>query len=158
MSFLQFNPAELHFVWSLLLAAVFGSMMGINRSMVGKHAGMRTYALVALGSCAFTIVSTLSSFELATFPGINPLQIAASVVIGIGFIGTGLAAFRGDHPVELTTASGVWAVAAVGMACGYQLYVIALATTLISICIFWFLSPVEHRLRVRWGVDTSSPQ
>ena len=108
--------------------------------------------MVALGSCLFVIVGTLASLQLATFPGINPLQIAGSIVIGIGFIGSGLAAFRGDQP-ELTTAAGIWVVAAVGMACGFGFYVTAVATTILAVVVFTVLSKVERRLRSAWGTD-----
>jgi putative Mg2+ transporter-C (MgtC) family protein len=128
--------------------------MGINRSLAGKHAGMRTFALVSLGSCVFTVISTLSSFELSSFAAVNPLQIAGSVVIGIGFIGTGLAAFRGEQ-VELTTASGVWVVAGIGMACGFGFYIIATAATVLSLVVFSGLSHVEHWMQVRFGGNRS---
>ena len=135
----------------LLVAVILGTLMGVNRSLFGKHAGMRTYALVSLGSCVFAIVGTLASYELAAFNGTNPLQIAASVVVGIGFIGSGLAAFRGEHPIELTTASGIWVVAAVGMACGYGLFILATTCTLLGILIFSLLSYAEHWLQEVWG-------
>jgi putative Mg2+ transporter-C (MgtC) family protein len=149
-----FSSIEITFVWRLVAAVVFGSLMGLDRSIVGKHAGMRTYALVSLGSCVFSIVSTLASYQLGIFPGANPLQIAASIVVGVGFIGAGLSAFKGEHSVELTTATGIWVVAAIGMACGYGLYLIATATTVLGIVIFSLISRVEHWLRVNWGTDT----
>jgi putative Mg2+ transporter-C (MgtC) family protein len=139
-------------IWSLIIAALLGTLMGLERSISGKRAGMRTYALVSLGSSLFVIVGTLSSMELSIFPGINPLQIAASVVIGIGFIGSGLAAVRGEH-AELTTASGIWVVAGVGMACGFGLYAIAVTATIISVVIFSLFARVEHVLRVHFGTD-----
>lgn len=144
---------EFHFIWSLAIAAILGALMGLDRSVAGKHAGMRTYALVSLGSCLFTLLSTLASYDLAaSFAGINPLQIAGSVVVGIGFIGTGLAVFRGEHPVELTTASGIWVVAAIGMACGFSLYVLAIASTLIALIIFSLFAKIEYSLRNSLGV------
>jgi putative Mg2+ transporter-C (MgtC) family protein len=72
---------------ALIIAAVLGGILGLERSLAGKHAGMRTYALVSLGSCLFSMVGTLASFQLSFMPGINPLGIAASIVVGIGFIG-----------------------------------------------------------------------
>jgi putative Mg2+ transporter-C (MgtC) family protein len=142
------------YLWRLLLAALLGTLMGIDRSIAGKHAGMRTYALVSMGSCVFSLVSTLASYQLgAAFPGVNPLQITSSIVVGIGFIGTGLAVFRGNHPVELTTASGLWVVAAIGMACGYGLTDIALATTILGMIIFTIVTRIERWLRINWGVD-----
>lgn len=148
-----FNTAlQFHLIGSLAAAAVLGSLLGFDRSIVGKLAGMRTYALVSLGSCVFTLLSTLASYEFISFSGINPLQIAGSVVIGIGFIGTGLATFGGKHP-ELTTASGIWVVAAIGMACGFGLYVLATAATLIALIILSLVSKVEFWLRANWGEE-----
>ena len=144
------QTAELQLAGSVLIATVLGGLVGIDRSMAGKHAGMRTYALVALGSCVFTLVSTIAGMELAHFPGINPLQISASIIIGIGFIGTGLAAFRGEQ-AELTTASGVWVVAAIGMACGYGLYMLAIMTTILCLVVFSLFASLERWLRLHWG-------
>ena len=146
-----FTGIELSFSIRLVVAALLGSLMGLERSLAGKHAGMRTYGLVALGSAAFVIVGTLATYELSVFPGVNPLQIAASVVVGIGFIGTGLAAFRGEHPVEITTASGIWVASAVGMACGFGLYIISISAAVLAFLLFSIFSTLENRLRRRWG-------
>ncbi len=89
--------SEVNFVWALVIAAVLGACFGLERSIAGKHAGMRTYALVSLGSCLFVIIGTLSSLQLSFFSGINPVQIAGSIVIGIGFIGAGLSGLRGGR-------------------------------------------------------------
>jgi putative Mg2+ transporter-C (MgtC) family protein len=135
----------------ILVAALFGALLGLERSIAGKHAGMRTYALVSLGSAFFVGVSIIGGYQLASFGGINPLQVAANVVLGVGFIGAGLAAFRGDHPVELTTASGLWVAAGIGMACGFGLFTTALAVTVLGILIFSVLAKVEYRLSRRLG-------
>ncbi|MDE2213198.1 MAG: MgtC/SapB family protein [Patescibacteria group bacterium] len=148
-----FSLLEMDGVLRLLVAAILGMALGFERSVAGKHAGMRTYALVSLGSCLFVIVGTIASYELSFFSGINPLQIAGSVVLGIGFIGTGLAAFRGtqNQPVEITTASGIWVAAGIGMAAGFGLYTLGIATTLIAIVIFSVFMRIEHHIRVRYG-------
>lgn len=143
---------ELSFALQLVASAVLGMVLGLERSLAGKHAGMRTYALVSLGSAAFCLIGTLASYQLSIFSGINPLQIAGSVVIGIGFIGSGLATMHGEHPLELTTASGIWVASAVGMACGFGMYIIAITLTVLSVVIFTLLSKVEYRLRDHWGV------
>ena len=149
------QSVEFAFSARLIVAVILGAVMGVNRSIFGKHAGMRTYALVSLGSCVFAIVGTLASYELVSFNSINPLQIASSVVVGIGFIGSGLAAFRGENPIELTTASGIWVVAAIGMACGYGLFILATTCTVLGILIFSLLSHTEHWLQEIWGQDVS---
>jgi len=141
------SAVQFQLIWSLSIATLLGSLLGFDRALAGKHAGMRTYALVALGSCLFTILSTLAAQMFSSFVAVNPLQIASSIIVGIGFIGTGLAVFRGEHPVELTTASGLWVVAGIGMACGFKLYVLAVATTLIALIVFSLFAKVEHQLR-----------
>lgn len=90
---------ESEFVWRLLVATLLGAFLGLERSLAGKHAGMRTYALVSMGSALFTIAGIAASFQFAMFPSVNPLHLAGFVIVGIGFIGSGLAVFRGDHPV-----------------------------------------------------------
>jgi len=141
---------ENEFVWRLIVAAVLGVLLGLERSLAGKHAGMRTYALVSMGSALFVCMGTLASYQLSNFISINPLQLAGSVIIGIGFIGSGLSGFRGEPP-ELTTASGIWVVAGVGMAAGFGFTALALATTILGILIFSVLARVEHKLRTRFG-------
>jgi putative Mg2+ transporter-C (MgtC) family protein len=79
------------------------------------------------------------------------MQIASSVVIGVGFIGAGLAAARSDTHVELTTASGIWVAAAIGMACGFGLLTTAVATTVLVIITFVLMSRLERWLRATWG-------
>lgn len=139
-------------VTRLVVATLLGVLLGLERSLSGKHAGMRTYSIVSLGSATFVIVGILSAYQMSLFAGINPVQIASSVVIGIGFIGAGLATLRGEHP-ELTTASGIWLASGVGMACGFGLYEIAAAAAVLGIIIFWFFAKLEHTLNVRYGTN-----
>jgi putative Mg2+ transporter-C (MgtC) family protein len=141
--------SEAAMAWSLLIAALLGALLGVERSVAGKHAGMRTYALVSLGSCLFVLISTIASNMFASaFPGVNPVQIAASVVIGIGFIGSGLVSLRGDNAhAELTTASGVWVVAGIGMACGFGMYTLAAVTTVLAAAILSLFLRLENRIR-----------
>ena len=137
---------------NLLVSALLGALLGLERSIAGKHAGMRTYALVSLGSCLFVVIGTLASYQLAFFAGINPLQIAGSIVIGIGFIGSGLAVVGHKH-VELTTAAGIWVAAGVGMASGFGLHFLAFVATVIAIAIFSLFWHVENWVRDRFGPE-----
>ncbi len=156
------SGTEVHLIATLVLAALLGSLLGVNRSVNGKHAGMRTYALVSLGSCLFTLLSVLASYELSAFSAVNPIQIAASIIIGVGFIGAGLAALPklggGEFSVEITTASGVWVVAAIGMACGFGLYTLAVVTTLIALIVFTFFARLERWLVMGWGPQPKAPR
>ena len=116
---------ELEIVVRLLLAAALGAIIGFQRERAHKAAGLRTHVLIALGSALFTIVSIYG------FPGTADVsRVAAGVVTGIGFIGAGVI-FRGtagDHVVGLTTAASVWVTAAVGLAAGAGMYIVATVT------------------------------
>ena len=124
---------ELLYVARVLIATFLGGLIGFERP---KHheAGIRTYAAVALGACAFTIIS-------AHVSGGAPTRIASNVVTGVGFLGAGIIMRGQGHIIGLTTAATVWATAAVGLATGYGMYVIA---TLTSIILYVLLA--VHRL------------
>ncbi|HVV39209.1 MAG TPA: MgtC/SapB family protein [Candidatus Paceibacterota bacterium] len=146
--------SEVHFVGTLVIAAVLGAVLGLERSIAGKHAGMRTYALVAMGSCLFVTVGILASLQFSFFASVTPLALASSVIIGVGFIGSGLAVFRGEHPVELTTATGIWLAAAIGVACAFELYLLGLAATVMGLIIFTLFLKLENMLRDRYGTSS----
>ena len=120
--------SEVEIVLRLLLAAALGAIVGFQRERAHKVAGLRTHVLIALGAALFTVVSVYG------FPGSADVsRVAAGVVTGIGFIGAGVI-FRGignDHVVGLTTAASVWVTAAVGLAAGAGMYIIATATTVL---------------------------
>ncbi len=141
---------QLVLAWRLLVAAVLGASLGIERSIAGKHAGMRTYALVSMGSALFVMISVLASYQLSAFAGINPLQIASNVVLGVGFLGTGLAVFRGAHPAELTTAAGLWVAAGLGMAAGFGFGVLALAGAVLAVVVLKLFLKIENRVRDKY--------
>ncbi len=140
---------ESDFIVRLILAAILGALLGLERSLAGKHAGIRTYALVSMGSCLFTVAGVLAAYDLAVFASINPLQLAGFVIVGIGFIGSGLAVV-GNH-VELTTATGIWVAAGIGLSAGLGYWGLATAATILGLLIFSLLAKGEHALRVRWG-------
>lgn len=142
---------ENEFVWRLIVAVLLGALLGVERSLAGKHAGMRTYALVSMGSALFTIAGVAASFQFAMFSGVNPLQLAGFVLVGVGFIGAGLAGAQGGAPGELTTAAGIWVVAAVGVAAGLGYESMALVATLLAMLVFSVFSRIEHKLRTRFG-------
>lgn len=130
----------------LLLAVLFGTILGVERNLAGKMAGMRTYALVSLGSALFTSISRIVVVEYmqAGFTGIAPLNLVAQIITGIGFIGAGLVVLRGGHLTGVTTAAGVWVAAGVGMACGFGFYTLALFSTGLSLAIFTILFIIER--------------
>jgi len=114
-------PFELEMVLRLLMAAVLGSLIGLQRERVGKPAGTRTHGLICASSALFTLASVYGFG-----PGVDPSRVAAGVVIGVGFIGGGLILHRTGGIVEgLTTAATIWTVAGIGLATGLGMYIIS---------------------------------
>lgn len=121
---------EWEMVLRLLLATFLGGVIGFQREWTGKEAGMRTNMLIALGSALFTVLS------IYAFPGSDPSRIAAGVATGIGFIGAGVILHRdGGSVVGLTSAATIWAVAAIGMACGTGEYIIAAGACVLTLVV-----------------------
>lgn len=140
-----FSPQNLQIFGQIALAALLGALIGVERKLAHKTAGIRTFALVALGSCLFTIIPQIA-FVSFIGTSYDPSRIASQVVVGIGFIGAGLIVFQQSKVKGLTTAAGLWVSAAIGMAVAYKLYTIAIFTTLITIFILFFMWFIEHRV------------
>jgi putative Mg2+ transporter-C (MgtC) family protein len=116
----------------ILLSAALGGVIGFQREKEGKEAGLRTHILICVGSALFTVVS------MYAFGG-DPARIAAGVVAGIGFLGAGTILKTGGGVVRgLTTAASIWITAAIGLAAGAGLYIIAAVTTVIALVVCWF--------------------
>jgi putative Mg2+ transporter-C (MgtC) family protein len=127
---------EWDLLWRLGLALALSSVIGIEREIRQKSAGLRTYALVGTGSALFMLVSTYGFADvLGQHSTLDPSRVAAQIVSGIGFIGGGVIFVRRDAVRGLTTAAGVWATAAVGMAAGGDLPVLAAVTTAIYLIV-----------------------
>jgi putative Mg2+ transporter-C (MgtC) family protein len=128
----------LEMVLRLILATFLGGVIGLQREVSGKEAGLRTNMLISLGAATFTVLSILA------FPGGDPSRIAAGVVTGIGFIGAGVILHRtGGAVIGLTTAATIWAVAGIGVAAGAGKYVISAVATALVLLIL--LLPHIHR-------------
>ena len=160
-------PLDLfNLILRLGLAAICGGLIGLERERLERAAGLRTHALVSVGSALVMIVSTYG-FPAAT-NGIDmvldPSRIAAQVISGIGFLGAGVIIFRDNVVRGLTTAATVWAVAGLGLACGAGLWAVAICATAFMLVIQAGLKPVERRLfrhhaaRYRVLVETRAPQ
>lgn len=133
----------------LLLAALLGAVIGINRERHEWAAGLRTHMLVSVGSALAILVSAFGFSDALTQQNVNldPSRIAAQVISGIGFLGAGTILFMQREQVirGLTTAAGLWAVASVGLACGAGLYAAASMATLLLWAILALLKPFERR-------------
>lgn len=142
-----FTSENLEMAIRLVIAAGLGGLIGFEREMHGKEAGVRTYALVALGSALVMIVS-YQIFFVYKISATDPSRIAAQVVSGVGFLGAG-AIIRfppgGNEGVKgLTTAAGIWTASGIGLACGIGLYFPALVTTLLTLIILVIFSKLDR--------------
>ena len=122
--------SELELALRLIIAVVLGSLIGLERELAHRPAGLRTHALVCLGSCLFTVIS-IYNFSMDT-------KVVAAIVTGIGFIGAGnIIATRGQVR-GITTAASLWSVAGVGIAVGVGSYILATVTAFLVILILQF--------------------
>jgi putative Mg2+ transporter-C (MgtC) family protein len=129
--------SEWDLIWRLLVALALSSVIGVEREIRQKSAGLRTYALVGTGSALFMLVSEYG-FQGSGFGAhvaLDPSRVAAQIVSGIGFIGGGLIFVHRENVRGLTTAAGVWVTAAVGMAAGGDLPLLATLTTILYLVV-----------------------
>ena len=139
---------ELDWLLRILVAALCGTAIGYERATQRKSAGIRTHMVVAVASALFMLVSKYGFFDLLSLHDISldPSRIAAQIVTGISFIGAGTILVRREQISGLTTAAGVWATAAIGMAVGAGMYVIGIVSTV-------FLSIIQIIFHVRFNVQ-----
>lgn len=131
----------------LSLASLFGALIGLERERKDWTAGLRTHMMVCVGSCLTMMVSAFGFSDILGTDHVvlDPSRIAAQVISGIGFIGAGTILFLKQGTIRgLTTASGLWTVAAIGLATGSGLYFAAGTTTIVALIILWALQPLEQ--------------
>ena len=141
----------------LALAALLGGLIGVERELREREAGLRTHLLVSLGSALFTIVGAYGFHAFLT-SGANvvradPTRIAAQIVTGIGFLGAGAIIRQGLSVRGLTTAATLWVVAAVGLAAGAGYYSVAVITTGLVRLALWPLRIAAYRMLIRFRAD-----
>ena len=129
----------------LILAAVLGGIIGLEREVRDKPAGLRTNILICVGSALFMSLST----QVAHLLGGDPTRIAAQIISGIGFLGAGAVLHSHGFVLGLTTAATIWVVAGVGMALGSGMYLVAIFATGMSLVTLYLLSFVEDRIQGR---------
>ena len=138
------------FILRLLLAGVFGLVIGLDREYRVKEAGFRTHFLVSMGSALLMIVSQYGFSAVLEQPGLrlDPSRIAAQVVSGIGFIGAGTIIFHRQIVRGLTTAAGIWMTATIGMAVGVGMYWCSILATGLILVTLVLLEAWEHRRNI----------
>lgn len=142
------TTSEIFLFGQLVLAMLLGVILGAERSFAGKTAGMRTYALVSLGSCLLIIISKLVTTQyLAPNEADSLLRLAAGILTGIGFLGAGVIFSRESHINGLTTAAGLWIAAGIGIAVGFEYYILATFATFLTLFTFTVLWYVEKEVK-----------
>ena len=131
------------------VAVFLGILIGFERLLVHKEAGMKTHALVSMGSALFVLISEFLAFKYGDVSGFDPSRIASQIIVGIGFLGTGLIMFQDRRLLGLTTAGGLWVTAGIGMAAGFGFFNLSIISTVFVLLIltlfYFFEKPLKQR-------------
>ncbi len=139
----------------LALACLFGGLIGLERELKARDAGLRTHMLTALGACAFTLVSweifeqvrqyqMEAGSDAAGLAG-DPIRVVEAVTAGAGFLAAGIIFQHRGKVQGLTTGAGVWTAAAIGVACGSGAYTIAAATTALVLIVLGLITLIKKQ-------------
>ena len=140
----EFNAVTV--VIRVVLAALAGALVGLEREFHGRAAGMRTHMMVALGAALAAMIGLFTVKELGFSS--DPLRVGAQVISGVGFLGAGTILLRGggSRITGLTTAAGLWTAASIGLAVGIGFYVGAFMTVVAAMLTFTLITSLEHFL------------
>lgn len=144
---IQFFTQNNDLVLKLVVAVLLGILIGGERLLVHKEAGMKTHALVSLGSAVFIIISEMIAIKYAGIGGFDPTRIASQVIVGIGFLGAGSIILQGSRLLGLTTAGGLWVTAGIGMAAGFGFFNLAVTTTVLVLIVLVTVNIIEKPIR-----------
>lgn len=139
---------ELDAIIRILVATILGGMLGLEREITAKPAGLRTHMLVAEGSALFMIgaIFLAEQTDSSAFSSIDPTRIGSTIVTGVGFLGGGMILRSGDRVQGLTTAAGIWVAAAIGMLVATGLFLVAIMGTAVCLTTIIGVRTIEHRL------------
>ena len=140
----DFNPVTV--ILRVLLAALAGALVGLEREFHGRAAGMRTHMMVALGAALAAMIGLYTVHELGISS--DPMRVGAQVISGVGFLGAGTILLRGggSRITGLTTAAGLWTAASIGLAVGIGFYVGAFMTVIAAMLTFTLITSLEKFL------------
>lgn len=142
------NDAEIFI--RLVLSLILSGLIGLERQMHRRTAGLRTHILVSLGSCLIMLTSLYIFAIYKNEVPLDPARIAAGVITGIGFLGAGTIIREREGVKGLTTAASLWVVAGIGLATGCGFYKAALFTTILALLTLFFLKYIE---RIMFGKE-----
>lgn len=135
----------------LVVALFLGAILGIERELVGKEAGVKTEIIVSAGAAMFAMIGLSLPYVVAQMSGgavdvlsqTNAFGVIANIGVGVGFLGAGLIIKQGEHPRGLTTAALIWLTAAIGALAGIGLIAFATITTLLVAFVLYFLRTLD---------------
>jgi len=154
---LEFLTQNSEIILRLAVALGLGMLIGAERLLVKEAAGMKTHALVSLGSALFVIISEMISLKYASIGGFDPTRIASQVIVGIGFLGAGSIILQGSRLIGLTTAGGLWVTAGIGMAAGFGFYGMAIIAAILVLFILIVVNIFEKPIK-RISDDIDQPK
>jgi len=139
-------PTDLEMITRLLLTLILSGLVGLERQVHRRDAGLRTHILVALGSCLIMLTSMYVFDIYKDEVSLDPARIAAGVITGIGFLGAGAIIREPERIRGLTTAASLWVVAGIGLAVGIGFNKVAIYTTILVLIVLHFFRYVEGSL------------
>jgi len=148
---IQFLIQNSDVILKLVVAILLGILIGGERLLVHKEAGMKTHALVSLGSAVFIIISEMIVFKYGDTVNFDPTRIASQIIVGIGFLGAGSIILQGNRLLGLTTAGGLWVTAGIGMAAGFGFYGLAIITTILVLLVLIVVNILEKPIKKMSG-------
>jgi putative Mg2+ transporter-C (MgtC) family protein len=153
------NPSELQMLGKVLIGALLGGLVGLEREFAEKPAGLRTHMLVGATAAFFVMLGTrmISLFGPQDFLRVDPLRIIEAIVVGISFLGAGTIfkyTRQGEGVVEgLTTSASILAVAAIGIAVALNAFIVAVGVTIFNLFVNWGLGYIVDRLKPKGKTD-----
>ncbi|MFC1725496.1 MgtC/SapB family protein [candidate division KSB1 bacterium] len=149
----MFTEIHLEILIKVILAIILGGIIGLEREIKSKAAGLRTNILICLGSTVMMIVS-IKVAEASSSPNADPARIAAQVVTGIGFLGAGTIIQSRGLVKGLTSAAVIWVIAGIGLVIGSGYYIFAAGVTLIAVIVLFLLGKIEKHLELKRKLRT----
>jgi putative Mg2+ transporter-C (MgtC) family protein len=156
----MFDPSNTEIALRVTAALICGAIIGLDRELRNVAAGMRTHALAAEGAALFALAGILMANEAHDigYVGADPSRIASTVAQGIGFLAAGVIFGSAAKVRGLTTAAGLWATAAIGIACGAGFYFLAFFATAATLSVLSVVKAFERRFTKRFQLETDEHQ
>ncbi len=129
------------------VAVGLGLLIGLERALINKDAGMKTHALVSMGAALFVLISEVLATKYAGISNFDPSRIASQIIVGVGFLGAGSIMLQGSRLSGLTTAGGLWVTAGIGMAAGLGLLGLATISTVFVVFILVVVYVIEKQVK-----------